>query len=128
MTTNREDSPLEGHLHHVVSADSLDEGDHVIVDIEGREIAVYNISGAYYALLNYCTHQGGPLCEGMVSGTIGVDDDFEWTYERDDQIISCPWHGWEFDITTGEHLANSRYKVPKYDVIEEGGELYVALG
>lgn len=112
--------------HHVIAADKLGDGERVIVDIRGREIAVFNVDGEYHAVLNYCVHQGGPLCEGLLDGTLTVDDDWEWTYSCEGKIISCPWHGWEFDITTGEHLSHSDYRVPIYNVVVDSGEIYVS--
>jgi nitrite reductase/ring-hydroxylating ferredoxin subunit len=114
-------------LHHVSSAAELGDGDRVITDIKGREVAVFNSGGDLYGVLNFCTHQGGPLCEGLLDGTLDVDDDWQWTYSCEGEVISCPWHGWEFDIKTGEHLSKSKYRVPTYDVVERDGEIYVEL-
>lgn len=113
-------------LHPVAPAADLEDGERVIVDIRGREIALFKNDDEYYAVLNFCPHQGGPLCEGLLDGTLTVDDDWEWTYSCEGEIISCPWHGWEFDIKTGEHLSKSKYRVPTYEVIERDGEVYLA--
>ncbi|WP_339105962.1 Rieske 2Fe-2S domain-containing protein [Haloterrigena salinisoli] len=114
--------------HFVTTADDLNDGEHVIVDIREREIAVFNLDGDYYGLLNYCTHQGGPACEGRLTGELVEDDDGELRYERDGEFVCCPWHGWEFDIKSGYNLARSdEYRVPTYEVVEEGGDLYVIL-
>jgi nitrite reductase/ring-hydroxylating ferredoxin subunit len=113
-------------LHPVAPAADLEDGERVIVDIRGREIALFKNDDEYYAVLNFCPHQGGPLCEGLLDGTLTVDDDWEWTYSCEGEIISCPWHGWEFDIKTGEHLSKSKYRVPTYEVVERDGEVYLA--
>ncbi|MFC4247650.1 Rieske (2Fe-2S) protein [Natribaculum luteum] len=113
------------NLHHVTSVDDVDDGERVVVDVEGREIALFHSNGEFHALSNYCTHQGGPACEGLLTGTIDVDEDDELVWACDDEIVSCPWHGWEFDITTGEHLASDKYRLPTYDVRVIDGELYV---
>ncbi len=84
--------------HFVTTVDELDESEHVIVDIEEREIAVFNLEGEYYGLLNYCVHQSGPACEGRLTGEVVEDEDGELSYERDGEFVCCPWHGWEFDI------------------------------
>jgi nitrite reductase/ring-hydroxylating ferredoxin subunit len=113
---------------YVVDADELPPGERVIADVGGREIAIFNVKGSFHAVANYCVHQGGPVCEGMVSGTLSAkkeDDDWELTYDHEDEILSCPWHGWEFDIPTGEHLARTKYRLPTYDIVEEGGRLYL---
>lgn len=116
-------------LHYVADREELQEGDRVIVDIEGSEIAVFDLDGQLYALANYCVHQGGPVCEGQVSGTLVADrdeDGWELRYDRDNEIIACPWHGWEFDVQTGEHLVQTGYKLPTYDVVVRDGEIYIA--
>lgn len=111
----------------VIEADELPPGDRVIVEIDGREIAVFNVDGELYALANYCVHQGGPVCEGLLSGTVGVDDDLDLVYEKEGEIVACPWHGWEFEVRTGEHLADPGYRLPSYDVTVEDGEVYLRL-
>lgn len=113
-------------LQHVGGADTIDDGQRVIVEVRGREIAVFNAHGEFYAVANYCVHQGGPVCEGLLSGTLNQDGD-EVSYVSDGEIISCPWHGWEFDIKTGEHLARSKYKLPTYDVFVHEDEIYLDL-
>jgi len=113
--------------HHVVSTDELESTDRVIAEIQGREIAVFDVDGEYYAVANYCVHQGGPACEGLLSGTVSMSDEMELTYDREDEIVACPWHGWEFDVKTGKHLARSNYALPTYDVVVEDGEIYVEL-
>lgn len=103
-----------------------EEGGRIIIDVEGREIAVFNYNGDYYAVLNYCVHQSGPLCEGRLSGHMKVGDDgWDWEYDHDQKYISCPWHGWKFDITTGESVSDKRYAVPTYEVTQEDGDLYI---
>jgi len=111
----------------VIEADELPPDDRVIVEIDGREIAVFNVNGELYALANYCVHQGGPVCEGLLSGTVGVDDDLDLVYEKEGEIVSCPWHGWEFEIRTGEHLADPNYRLPTYEVVVENGGIYLRL-
>ncbi|MCO8265418.1 Rieske (2Fe-2S) protein [Haloferax sp. AB510] len=115
------------NLHHVITADELDEGERLVVDIQGREIAVFHSNGEFHALSNYCVHQGGPACEGQLSGTLDVDEDDELIWSCDKEIVSCPWHGWEFNITDGSHTASNHYRLPTYDVHVEDGELYVKL-
>ena len=119
------DTDVDATLHHVAALEAFDEAERIIVDVKGREIAVFDVDGQFYAVLNYCTHQGGPLCEGLLDGTLTMTDDWEWTYSCEGTIVSCPWHGWEFDITTGEHLAHSDYRVPTYDVVVQDEQVYI---
>lgn len=117
-------------LTFIVDADSLENGERVITEVKGREIAVFNINGEFQAVSNYCVHQGGPACEGLVSGTLMAEnngDEWELCYKKNNRIVSCPWHGWEFDIETGEHLARSDYSLPTYEVVEKGGKVYLDL-
>lgn len=109
----------------VIEADALAVGDRVIVEVDGQEIAVFKTGDGFVALANYCVHQGGPVCEGLLSGTVGVDDDMDLVYEREGEVVACPWHGWEFDIRTGEHLADPSYRLPTYEVTVQDGDVYL---
>jgi nitrite reductase/ring-hydroxylating ferredoxin subunit/quinol monooxygenase YgiN len=103
----------------------------IVVPFRGRAgIGVFNISGAYYALRNLCPHKLGPLCTGRVSGRVEASAPPS-TYhhvldvERDGEIIRCPWHLWEFDITTGACLVDSRMRVKTYPVVVEDEHVVV---
>lgn len=119
----------ESRSHHwIASVEELQDNSRVIADIEGREIAVFTQDGDYYAVANHCIHQSGPLCEGRLQGAeeFQMDgDDWEWRHNDDSRVIVCPWHAWRFDITTGENIDDSRYKVPTYEVEISNGDVYV---
>lgn len=107
-------------------SDFSEDGDRIIVDVEGMEVGVFRLDGNYHALANFCPHQSGPLCEGKVLGELkGAKDGWQLEYNDDVDVISCPWHGWRFDIDTGESLETDRYKVPGYDVEVEDGEVFI---
>ena len=117
----------------VCAADELGDGDKIIVQVEGKEIAVFNVDGEYRAYLNWCPHQGGPCFEGKVSGTRKATYDrerrevsLEWI--KEDQIMNCPWHGWEFDLTNGECLSKRSVVLPSFSVEEADGEIRLSLG
>jgi len=112
-------------LHPVIKADELDAGDYVLIEAEGVEIAIYNTDEGFYAVSNYCVHQGAPICEGPLAGTITEDERGELEYDRENMVVSCPWHGWEFDVRDGQHISRPRYKLPTFDVVLEDGYLYV---
>jgi nitrite reductase/ring-hydroxylating ferredoxin subunit len=121
---------MTGHV--VCDEDDLDPGDRVLVQVEGREIAVFNLDGEYNAFVNWCPHQGGPACEGLISGTREGSYDretgevsLEWT--REDRILNCPWHGWEFDLSTGECLSRRPIRLPSYPVDVEDGKVVLEL-
>ena len=73
-----------------------------LVEVRGRQIAVFNIKGEFFALANRCPHQGGSLCEGRLTGLIESSEPGKYRYSRRGEIIRCPWHGWEFDVRTGK--------------------------
>ena len=82
------------------------------------EIGVFNLEGSYYALPNICTHQFGPLCQGQVSGTVMArkETNFRKAWVQEGKVLVCPWHGLEFDVTTGKCLAYPRVKLRSYAV------------
>lgn len=71
---------------------------------EDRIIALYNVDGTFHALDGVCPHQGGPLGKGTLEGT----------------IVTCPWHGWQFDVCTGQHQLSPRIVQPRFEVRVEG--------
>lgn len=103
--------------HLVGPASELPPGSRKIVEVAGRSIGVFNVGGSFYALRNSCPHQGAPLCLGSIGGTAATSEPGEYTWGREGEILRCPWHGWEFDITTGKSVFNPhRMKVRSYDV------------
>jgi len=85
----------------VARTEDIPAGHATMVEVNGKEIALFNVDGSFHAIDNTCTHVGGPLCEGELTGT----------------EVTCPWHGGVFDVTTGEVLgpppgrAANRYNV-----------------
>ena len=111
---------------------NLSDGDRIIVELEGKEICVFRLDGEYYAYNNWCVHQGGPVCEGSLSGTAratfdrdSLELEFEWI--EDDNILNCPWHGWEFDVRTGECLSRGKAKLVQYPVRIEKEQIIVSF-
>jgi 3-phenylpropionate/trans-cinnamate dioxygenase ferredoxin subunit len=106
--------------HEVCFVDELGPGHRKIVKIEGRSIGVFNVGDRFYAVRNSCPHKGAPLCRGVVSGLVTAPDVYQLEMERHGEIVRCPWHGWEFDITTGQSVFNPhRLRVKSYDVSVE---------
>jgi nitrite reductase/ring-hydroxylating ferredoxin subunit len=103
----------------------------LIVPFRGRAgIGVFNVNGAYHALRNLCPHKLGPLCVGRVSGRPEASAPpsayaGELEIARDGEVIRCPWHLWEFDITTGQCLVDPQMRVKTYPVSIEDGEVVV---
>jgi nitrite reductase (NADH) small subunit len=95
----------------VASTSDLKPGSAMTVAVNGIDIALYNVSGKIYATNNTCLHQGGPLGEGVLEG----------------EVISCPWHMWEYNVCTGEKVGNSSVKLATYPVEVEGTDIKVGV-
>jgi len=101
----------------------LPPGERKIVEVQGRSIGVFNVHGTYYALRNSCPHQGAPLCLGAVTGMTMPSKPGEYVWAREGEILRCPWHGWEFDVTSGRSVCNPhRTRVKTYEVTVEEDE------
>jgi nitrite reductase (NADH) small subunit len=102
---------------------------HRVVEVGTRKIGVFNLDGQFYALPNLCPHQLGPLATGKVSGTLTARQEtgykLEWTMEG--EIVTCPWHGLEYHISSGQCLAYSEIKLRTYPVWIEDGLVKIRL-
>ena len=96
--------PARGIRHRVCRVSELPSGERKIVTIKDREIGIFNLGGLYYALRNHCPHRGAPLCEGKLIGLVTAGRPYEAVISREGKILRCPWHSWEFDITTGQSV------------------------
>jgi nitrite reductase (NADH) small subunit len=103
----------------------------LVVPFRGRAgIGVFNIGGRYFALRNLCPHKTGPLCTGKVTGRMEAAGppsagSAGMVFEREGEIIRCPWHLWEFEIATGRCLVDPEVRVKTYPVRVESGEVVV---
>ena len=96
----------------VASTDAIPAGQARMIEVNGKEIALFNVAGAFHAIDNTCTHVGGPLCEGAVEGV----------------EVTCPWHGAVFDVTTGQVLGPpAASNVSSYLVRIEGSDIEVEV-
>nr|WP_245332929.1 Rieske 2Fe-2S domain-containing protein [Halarchaeum solikamskense] len=114
----------------VGSADEFEDGDRAFVDVDGVEVGVLHVEGEYYALRNYCMHDGGPVCEGETQRKlVGEFEEpgkrVDKSYTDEECIVSCPWHGWSYDLDSGEHLADSDIILPTWNTVVEDGTVYV---
>lgn len=106
--------------HIIAAVDEFPPGDRRVVELEGKSVGVFNVNGSYYALRNVCPHQAAPLCLGSVKGMTLPTPPGEYAWGREGEILRCPWHGWEFDITNGRSIVNPhRTRVKTYDVTVE---------
>jgi len=112
--------------HRVASTDEIGDGERLILEVDGVEIAVFRTGDDFHAVLNYCVHQSGPLCEGSLAGKMVAEPpDFTWSYDDEPRVVTCPWHNWKFDIQTGENVRDDDYKVPVFETVVEDGDVYV---
>ena len=108
--------------HVVAPAVDIPPGTRKLVTIKGRPIAIFNIDGEYFGLLNRCPHQGGSLFHGMLTGLLESAEPGKYEYSRKGEILRCPWHGWEFDVRTGQSYCEpERIQAKCYAVDVEPG-------
>jgi nitrite reductase/ring-hydroxylating ferredoxin subunit len=108
----------------------LQDGDRRIVAIDKDEVGVFLHQDRYYAYSNTCLHQGGPACEGLIIAKTEelLNEDKTsrgLSFSKDQTNFVCPWHGYEYDLKTGECDSDRRLKLRSYQVIEKAGDLYV---
>ena len=112
----------------VATADEILPGERKLVNVRGRPILIFNLDGDYFGILDRCPHQGASLCKGKLVGLVEADRPGQYNFTRNNEIIRCAWHGWEFDIRTGksrcepEKIKATRYNVETKigsDIIEE---------
>lgn len=110
----------------VAVVNEVPEGTHRVVKVGDREIGIFNVRGSFYAIPNACFHQNGPLCLGATSGTLVANESTSWKPEwvQEGEIIVCPWHSLEFNVTTGRCLAYANKKLPTYPLRVENGQIF----
>jgi nitrite reductase (NADH) small subunit len=97
--------------HKVAALGDVTPGTARELTAAGRVIALFNVGGTYFAMDGICPHAGGPLAEGDVAGP----------------VVTCPWHGWQFDVTTGQNSLNPRIEQARFPVKIEGDDIWVEL-
>jgi nitrite reductase/ring-hydroxylating ferredoxin subunit len=112
--------------HVVASARDIPPGGRKLITVAGRTIAVFNIGGEFFALLDRCPHQGGSLCGGQLIGLLESPEPGQYRYTRPNEMLRCPWHGWEFDVRTGKSYCDpERTRTRTYEVAVEAGRALV---
>ncbi|WP_435017618.1 Rieske (2Fe-2S) protein [Tundrisphaera sp. TA3] len=95
----------------LASLADLPPGGSLEVEHEGHIYALFNVDGVISAIDGICAHQGGPLADGPLRGT----------------LVTCPWHGWQFDVRTGCTPVSSRIKQSVFEVVVQGQDVLVAV-
>jgi nitrite reductase/ring-hydroxylating ferredoxin subunit len=95
-----------------VKVDELPPGAVRELQIEGKAVALANVGGKFYAINNTCLHRGGPLGQGPLEG----------------KIVTCPWHGWQYDVTNGKTIQNPAVGVDCYAAEVRGQDVFVDVG
>ena len=109
--------------HVVATTSEIPPGKNKVVTIAGRELVVFNINGAYYCLLNRCPHEGAPLAKAVCVAVLHSDEPGKYQRSRVGEMLRCPWHGWEFDVATGQSYFDPVHcKVRAYPTAIEAGE------
>jgi nitrite reductase/ring-hydroxylating ferredoxin subunit len=96
----------------MATLDELPPGGSKEVEYKGRIVALFNVNGAITAIDGICPHQGGPLADGPIQG----------------QCVTCPWHGWQFDVVSGQCDVNKKVKQDVFEVKVEGTDVLVNVG
>ena len=95
----------------LIEAVSVPPGSSVEVVADGRIFAVFNVDGTFHVIDGICPHAGGPLGKGQLRGN----------------IVTCPWHGWQFDVSTGQHCLNQRLCQTRYAARVEDGKVMAEI-
>ncbi len=112
----------------VCALDQLQSGKPLITIVNGIEIGVYFSNDQVYAVRNVCPHKLAPVCKGTLGGTMLPGEPCEYRYGLEGQVLKCPWHGWEFSVSSGEALFGiSNRKVKTYPASVEDNQVYVEL-
>lgn len=111
----------------VAQAAEIAPGERRLVSIKERSVGVFNVNGKFVAVLNICPHELAPVCRGRVGGTTQPSAPGEYVWGQEGEILACPWHGWEFDLLTGEMLVDARIRLRRYPVEVRDGTVYVTL-
>lgn len=107
----------------VCRVDEIPEGTAKKVTVEGREIAVFNLGDRFAAIFNRCPHEGGELCLGEAAAFPDAHGPGDYFVQKDRVMVRCPWHGWEFDLRTGQSYFDPRkMRVKSFEVRVAKGE------
>ncbi len=96
---------------HAANTSDIPAGEGKVVKVSGKDVALFNINGKFYAIDNTCKHRGGPLGEGFL----------------DNNTVTCPWHGWQYDVPTGKCITTPTLHQEKYHVKVEDNKILISI-
>jgi nitrite reductase (NADH) small subunit len=118
----------EASLVRVASTYQVPVDEFLICSVDGVEIGVAFADGKYFAVRNVCPHQGAPICQGSIAGTMLPSEPGEFRYGMDHRVLVCPWHQFEFGLETGRPVfTNVKGKLRLYPVVVKGTDVFVEL-
>lgn len=100
-----------GEIKKIAAVTDLKPGTGKVCEVGDKQIALFHVDGKFVACNNTCPHRGGPLGEGDLAGT----------------VVTCPWHGWQFDVVTGVSPVNPAAKIVTYPVKVEQDAIFVEV-
>ncbi|MCY4540280.1 MAG: Rieske (2Fe-2S) protein [Chloroflexi bacterium] len=110
----------------VAALGELAAGERRLVQANGKSIGLFNTGKQIVAVLNICPHAFAPVCRGKLGGTTLPSKAEEFVWGRENEILRCPWHGWEFDLHSGQCLTDRR-KLKRFPVQIRDDEIYVEV-
>lgn len=113
--------------HRVGHADDIHDGTCLEVEVAGRSLGIFRVGGQLRAVLNHCPHEGAPICRGKVRGTTLPSAPGTFRWGRENEILVCPWHGWEFALDSGQCLTDRRRLATFPTEVAADGTLYVLM-
>src|SRR4051794_10287704 len=106
--------------HIVARTTEIPPGGNKVVGVEGRDIVVFHVNGEFFALLNRCPHAGAPLDKAACVARLTSPEPGVYQRSRVGELLRCAWHGWEFDIRTGQSWFDpAKVRVRRYEVTVE---------
>jgi nitrite reductase/ring-hydroxylating ferredoxin subunit len=122
--------PTTPTRYRVAEVAAIPERGGVLADVGGREIGVFKSDGRLFAYENRCHHQGGPVCSGEILGATRLvlgerGEALREILDESAMRLVCPWHGWEYDLVTGEAAHDRRLRLRRFEVTVDDGVVYV---
>jgi nitrite reductase/ring-hydroxylating ferredoxin subunit len=103
----------------VCDVEQLPPGERLLVEVDDKAVCVLNVEGELFALGARCAHRGGPICKGELGADRRTDGD--------ELTVTCPWHGWTYDVATGRRIGPTDHSLGTYSVLVENETVYLVV-